>query len=182
MTDVRVLLLPGRGNSGERHWQSHWQKRQPQYRRVLQQEWSTPERADWVAALQAVIEEDDRPVVLVAHSLSVSLVVHWAQRHVGPVKGALLVAPSDVEAPDYPAGTRGFTPIPLQTLPFPSVVVTSTNDPKVSLARAEQFASAWGARLEVAGAHGHLGADANLADWPFGHDLLDELVRNAAKT
>lgn len=180
MTDVRVLILPGRGNSGEKHWQSHWEASNPTFRRVQQQEWHNPDRDDWVEALQAVISEDDRPVVLVAHSLSVSLVTQWAARYQGPVKAALLVAPSDVEAADYPAGTRGFIPIPLQRLPFASIVVTSTDDPKVTLARAEQFANAWGARLEIAGAHGHMGAAAELGDWPFGAALLDELIESAS--
>ncbi|WP_437883840.1 RBBP9/YdeN family alpha/beta hydrolase [Pseudomonas sp. LRF_L74] len=179
MTDVRVLLLPGRGNSGDGHWQTHWEKRNPSYRRVLQQEWQNPDRDDWVAALQATISEDDTPVVLVAHSLSVSLVVHWASLHQGPVKGALLVAPSDVEAPDYPEGTRGFAPIPQQALPFETIVVASTDDPKVTLPRARQFAEAWGARLEIAGAHGHLGAASNLGDWDFGSNLLDGLITRA---
>src|SRR6218665_2404623 len=149
MSDVRVLILPGRGNSGEQHWQSHWQNANPAFRRVVQQEWHNPDRADWVQALQAVISEDDTPVVRVAHSLGVGLVAQWARQFSGPVKGALLVAPSDLEAADYPEGTQGFTPISLDKLPFETVVVTSTDDPKVSLERAEQFAAAWGARLEV---------------------------------
>lgn len=179
MTDVRVLILPGRGNSGDQHWQTHWETDNPSYRRVLQQEWHNPNRDDWLKSLQDVIDESDTPVVLVAHSLSVSLVAHWASRFSGPVKAALLVAPSDVEAPDYPVGTQGFAPIPLQKLPFETVVVTSTDDPKVSVARAEQFAEAWGARLEVAGAHGHLGAASELGDWPFGANLLRELIDHA---
>ncbi|WP_080482282.1 RBBP9/YdeN family alpha/beta hydrolase [Pseudomonas syringae] len=152
MTDVRVLILPGRGNSGEGHWQTHWQNNNPSYERVLQKEWQNPDLEDWVNTLQAVISENDDPVVLIAHSLSVILVAHWAKRYSGPVLAALLVAPSDIEAPDYPPGIRGFSPLPLKLLPFKTVVVASTNDPKVSLPRAQHFADAWGARLEIAGA------------------------------
>jgi hypothetical protein len=61
-------------------------------------------------------------------------------------------------------------------LPFESIVVASTDDPKVSLARARQFARAWGARLEIAGAHGHMGAAAELGDWDFGSRLLGQLL------
>lgn len=178
-TEVRVLILPGRGNSGPAHWQTHWEESNPGFTRVLQDEWDSPRRDDWVRTLQAAIAESDTPVVLVAHSLSVSLIAHWASQHEGPVAGALLVAPSDVEAPDYTPGTQGFAPIPLKPLPFPSVVVASTDDPKVTLERARAFAHAWGARLEIAGAQGHLGAAANLEDWPFGAALLDELIADA---
>lgn len=176
MSDVRVLILPGRGNSGEQHWQSYWLSANPTYQRVVQQEWHNPHREDWVEALQAVISQDDTPVVLVAHSLGVSLVTHWASRYSGPVKGALLVAPSDVDDPSYPAGATGFAPMPLQRLPFASIVVASTDDARVSLARAEVFAAAWGARLEVPGAFGHLGSQAELGDWPYGFALLQELI------
>ncbi|MBD1551928.1 RBBP9/YdeN family alpha/beta hydrolase [Pseudomonas typographi] len=176
MSDVRVLILPGRGNSGEQHWQSIWESNHPAYQRVLQKEWDNPDLDDWVQALDAAINHDQTPVVLVAHSLSVSLVSHWAKHHSGPVKAALLVAPSDVEAEDYPPGTVGFAPIPLQPLPFRTVVVASTDDPKVTLARAEQFAEAWGATLEIAGAHGHLGSAAELGAWDFGARLLRGLI------
>lgn len=175
-TDVRVLILPGRGNSGDAHWQTHWEHSHPGFTRVLQQEWHTPRRDDWVRVLHAAITEADTPVVLVAHSLSVSLVAHWANQHEGPVRGALLVAPSDVEAVDYTPGTEGFAPIPLKPLPFASVVVASTDDPKVTLPRAQAFAQAWGSRFEIAGAQGHLGAAAQLGGWPFGAQLLNGLI------
>ncbi len=92
------------------------------------------------------------------------------------MQGALLVAPSDVEHPSYPAGASGFAPMPLQPLGFPSIVVASSNDERVSLQRAEQFANAWGSRLVVPGAYGHLGSIAQLGDWPYGAHLLDELL------
>ena len=176
MTTPRVLILPGRGGSGPDHWQTHWEAAHPEFIRVQQREWDSPDRAEWVETLQRAIAADDTPVVLVAHSLSVSLVAHWAAKYTGPVQGALLVAPSDVEAPAYPAGTTGFAPIPRAPLPFPTIVVASTDDPRVTLERATEFASAWGARLEIAGAHGHLGSASYLASWDYGYALLEELV------
>lgn len=175
-TTTRVLILPGRGGSGELHWQTHWEKQNPEFIRVQQLEWSNPDRADWVAALHAAITAEDTPVVLVAHSLSVSLVAHWAATHTGPVRAALLVAPSDVEAASYPAGTTGFAPIPQQPLPFRTIVVASTNDERVSEPRARLFADAWGAELRIAGAHGHLGSQSGLGNWPYGREILRELL------
>ncbi len=173
---TRVLILPGRGDSGEKHWQTFWEHKHPHFQRVRQREWEHPNLGEWVSTLNQAIAADETPAVLVAHSLSVVLVAHWAARYQSPVKGALLVAPSDVEHPSYPTGTSGFSPIPLVPLGFPSIVVASTNDERVSLTRAEQFAKAWGSRLEVPGAFGHLGSYAKLADWPYGAGLLDELI------
>lgn len=69
------------------------------------------------------------PVVLVSHSLGCTTVARFAAERPSPnVTGALLVAPSDVEAPTAPPEVRCFAPIPLAPLPFRSVVVASTND------------------------------------------------------
>ncbi len=179
MTQPRVLILPGRGNSGPDHWQTHWQAAHPEFIRVHQQDWDTPARTQWVATLHAAITASPVPAVLVAHSLAVGLVAHWARRHTGPVVGALLVAPSDVEASDYPPGPTGFAPIALSSLPFRSIVVASTDDPRVSVARATEFSVAWGARLEIAGALAHIGSDSKLGDWPQGYRWLQELLSGA---
>lgn len=179
-TDFRTLILPGRGNSGEKHWQSVWERRDASLQRVLQREWETPDKDEWVATVDAAIRAEHSPVILVAHSLAVITVAHWSGRHHGPVAGALLVSPTDVERADYPAGTTGFAPIPRLQLPFPTIVVASDDDPRVTPDRAAFFAKAWGARLERPGAFGHLGTASDLGEWPFGTALLDELRRPRA--
>jgi len=171
----RVLLLPGLYDSGPEHWQSHWEAENPSFLRVRQRDWETPDRREWVETLHQAISAEPGPVVLVAHSLACCLVAHWAAAHRGNVQGALLVAPSDVEAPTYPTGTTGFAPMPLARLSFRSIVVASTNDEYVTLARAEHFAAAWGSRLEVAGPLGHINSASRLGSWPEGWSLLREL-------
>ena len=115
-TNCRVLLLPGLYNSGPEHWQTQWKAEYPEFVRLEQKDWETPDRRDWVETLQREIAAEASPVVLAAHSLSCCLVAHWAAAHAARqtnVRGALLVAPSDVEAPSYPSGTTGFAPMPL---------------------------------------------------------------------
>ena len=68
------------------------------------------------------------------------------------------------------------SPMPFAPLPFPSIVVASTDDEYVSLPRAAQFAIAWGSRLEVLGALGHINSASNLGSWPEGFALLRELI------
>ncbi len=70
--------------------------------------------------------------------------------------------------------------MPLAPLPFPSIVVASTDDEYLDLARAEQFAAAWGSRLEVAGALGHINSASNLGSWPQGFAWLRELMETEA--
>src|SRR4051812_16245711 len=102
----RVLLLPGLFNSGPEHWQTYWERERADCLRVEQSDWETPRRADWVETLERAVAREQEPVVLAAHSLACALVAHWAgvagAQTLGRVRGALLVAPSDVEAPTYP--------------------------------------------------------------------------------
>ena len=172
----RVLLLPGLYNSGPEHWQSIWEKELPAFTRVIQREWDTPDRAEWVERLHKEISSSSVPAILVAHSSSCALVAHWAAAHTGPVSGALLVGPSDPEADSYPKGTTGFAPMPLNALPFPAIVVASTNDEFVTIERARFFAGRWGARIEIIGEAGHINSASGLGRWPRGLALLQELV------
>ena len=174
---IDILLVPGLWNSGPEHWQSHWERERSGCRRVLQTDWETPRRSDWVAALDAAVGASGTPVVLVGHSTGCATIVHWAgvSRHLARVRGAQLVAPSDPEAPSYPEGPSGFAPMPLERLPFPSIVVMSTNDEYLSTGRASQFAHAWGSRLVNAGAKGHLNSASGLGAWPAGFALVEEL-------
>jgi predicted alpha/beta hydrolase family esterase len=150
-------------------------------RRVMQDDWERPRCADWIARLEdAILATPD--AVLVAHSSSCALVAHWASTAGSGrrVRGALLVAPSDTEAASYPAGPTGFAPMPLRRLPFPSVVVASTNDPYVTAARARTFAEAWGSRFVTIGDAGHINSQSSLGDWPAGFALLQELREEPA--
>ena len=143
----------------------------------MQTDWETPRRDDWVATLDQAVAEAGGPVVLAAHSLGCALVAHWAggSRHLGKVRGALLVAPSDVEAPSYPTGTTGFAPMPLRKLPFRSIVVMSADDQYVTPGRARQFAQAWGSQLVDVGPKGHINSASGLGMWPEGFALVEEL-------
>jgi len=60
-------------------------------------------------------------------------------------------------------------------LPFPTIVVASTDDPFVSPERAAAFANAWGSRLVTLPGAGHINADAGFGPWPEGCGLLAEL-------
>jgi uncharacterized protein len=174
---TNVLLLPGLWNSGPEHWQSYWEREHADCRRVLQKDWETPRCGDWVDGLEDVVAASAVPVILAAHSLGCTLVAHWAgaSRNVSKVRGALLVAPSDTEAPSYPPGTAGFAPMPLRKLPFPSIVVMSTDDEYVSPERAALFAHSWGSRLVNIGAKGHVNSDSRLGMWPEGFALVEQL-------
>jgi predicted alpha/beta hydrolase family esterase len=169
-SDCDILIVPGYTNSGPDHWQSRWQQRLSTARRVEQDDWHRPVRDAWVSRLRETVEGCRRPVVLIAHSLGVVTVVHAAPLLPSHgVRGAFLVAPPDVEAPDLvPAIERSFAPIPRDPLPFPSLLVASRSDPYCSYHRAEDFAFAWGSALLDAGEAGHINTESGFGPWPEG--------------
>ena len=116
-------------------------------------------------------------MLLVAHRLGCILPAWWAAhtRHAAKVRGALLVAPGDVERPDLAAQIHGWAPIARQPLPFPALLVGSRNDPYCSFERAEALAQTWGARFVDYGETGHINAESGLGDWAEGHGWLQQL-------
>jgi predicted alpha/beta hydrolase family esterase len=177
---IKILTLPGYLGSDEGHWQLIWEQQLENIERVEQDNWEFPQLTEWLATLDAHIQKTDEPIVLVSHSLGCSLLNHWASSFQSEkVIGALLVAPADIESDRHtPDVLRNFAPMPKQTLPFPSIVVSSDNDPYVSIQRAEYFAECWGSRFINYGSHGHLNAESDLGDWPFGQDLVKNLVKS----
>lgn len=173
----RVLLLPGWQDSGPAHWQSRWETLYA-YKRVQQADWHWPRRGDWMARLEEVLLEDERPALLVAHSLGCQLVAAWAahSRHHARVLGALLVAPPDTERDDMPPQLHGWAPMVRAALPFPSIALLSRDDPYGDFYRMAAVAEGWGARLVDAGPRGHLNGESGLGDWPEGHAFLRTLV------
>ena len=171
----RVLIVPGWGDSGDEHWQTLWEKANPGFLRVVQRDWLYPICHEWVETLAAAIRGAGAPVVLVAHSLGCLTIAHCVRGAALPIHGALLVAPPDVERPDFPPVLEGFAPIPRERLPFPSIVAASRNDPFSELERAEALAAAWGSRFVDVGEHGHINADAGFGPWPLGERLLEAL-------
>lgn len=179
-----ILTVPGLGGSGPSHWQTLWEESRPDTTRVELGMWNTPHRNAWITKLDQKIRQTQAPVILAAHSLGCLAVAWWAQLSAqpfgNPVAGALLVAPADVDNVGQSHTLNGFRPIPNQQLPFPSIVVSSTDDPWVSIERAEQIAQNWGSVFVNAGAQGHLNAASGLGWWHDGQQLLDNLLDTAS--
>lgn len=175
-----LLILPGWQNSGPQHWQSLWERKYPNARRVEQRDWTRPQREDWVSELDRTVASATAPIILIAHSLGCITIAHWTAcatpQQLASIHAALLVAPADVDRPDCPAELRNFWPIPSKKLPFETVLVASTNDPFSTLERAETLARSWGSQLYNLGNAGHINAEAGFGNWPQGEALLLSLI------
>ena len=65
--------------------------------------------------------------------------------------------------------------MPLEKLPFHSVMVASTDDPYVTRARSEFLARCWGSRLIQIAKAGHINARSGHGPWPEGEAWLERL-------
>lgn len=179
-----VLTVPGLNNSGSDHWQTIWERTRGDCHRVDLGSWASPSRNIWVSRLDAAIRETAHahgaPIILAAHSLGCLAVAWWGalqnQPYGWPVAGALLVAPPDCDRMETPETIGGFGPVPRGTLPFPSILVASRDDPYIFFERAHSIGKNWGSTIIDAGHSGHINAASGLGEWRFGQSLLDRLI------
>lgn len=170
---TNYLIVPGLGDSGPEHWQTYFEKSGNNFFRVDQHEWDAPICQEWIETIDKKVSAFDlSTVVLVAHSLGCSTIAHWATSYKRQIKGALLVAPSDLEAPQYTFFTTGFAPIPLSKITFKTIVVASADDIWVSLDRAKFFADSWGSEFINIGNAGHINASSGHKNWNESLEIL----------
>jgi predicted alpha/beta hydrolase family esterase len=169
---TRYLIIPGWAGSGPDHWQSHWERDLANASRVEMPDWLEPRRADWLGTLDRVVRSLTEPPILIAHSLGCLAVAHWAALSTHHVRGALLVAPADLDRERCPAFLREFAPVPHARLRFPTRVVASDDDPYATLTRVRQIASDWGSDLTVIEGAGHINSESGYGRWPEGRTLL----------
>jgi uncharacterized protein len=171
---TNYYIIPGLGNSDETHWQTYFESLDSNIKRINQVEWDAPNCADWLETIDLVLAETDlSTVVLIGHSLGCATIAHWVEKYKKTIKGAMLVAPSDLETPQYATfPTTGFTPMSLNKLPFKSIVVASSNDVWVTTERALHFANAWGSEFINIGEAGHINVASGHGEWKEGFELL----------
>ncbi|NTZ09003.1 RBBP9/YdeN family alpha/beta hydrolase [Burkholderia metallica] len=182
-TAPTILIVPGLRDHVEDHWQTHLERRLPNARSVAPLDTDKLSRAARVAALDAALAAIDGPVILVAHSAGVMIVVHWARQATRAIHGALLAAPADLDTP-MPAGypspdaidAHGWTPVPTGRLPFPSIVAASRNDPLARFERTRALAAGWGSRLVDLGEVGHLNPAAGYGEWRDAERWIGEVA------
>jgi predicted alpha/beta hydrolase family esterase len=177
-SDPHVLILPGWQGGSPDHWAGRWPLRHG-HPLVQQHDWQRPLRGDWLMRLEETVMDLNGPIVLAAHGLGCHLAAAWAaySRQVARVRGALLVAPIDLLSEPWlsrlPSWNRGSR----QRLAFSSMVVAQDQAGQPASDHSHQWARAWGARWlkQAPAADFSHGPD---ADWPEGHALLQELIKD----
>lgn len=171
------IIIPGIGGSGEAHWQSLWQATAPTSVRIAVADCDAPDLDDWSAALDRAVDGAPQgPILLVAHSLGCLLVAHWAaagSKRANRIAGAFLVAVPDPDAPPFPrTEAASFLAVPKAPLPFPALVLASSDDPYASVEASRTRALDWRAGFVELGRLGHVNSASALDAWPQGQALL----------
>lgn len=195
LADVDILIVPGHRGLCDDHWQSRWLAKLSSASLIEPGRATSKDIGQWAARIVAQTGRARKPVVLVAHGSGIAAVMHAiAELPAGKVVGAFLVAVQDDNAittcdPQQPSlngldasasaedgkedgKTQGNTAetakLPLRPLPFPSILVASSNCPTCSMARAKTLADAWGSTLVEAGDSGSIDAQSGHGPWPEG--------------
>lgn len=170
------LIVPGYTNSGAEHWQSYMERKYANVVRVVQDDWSSPDKS-WVEALDKAIKNTPGSIVLVGHSCGAVAVAQWACSSFDKrVKGAVLVAPADVDSATALDEIRQQRPLPAKKIAFPTLLICSDNDEHLSLVKAHALAETWGSEIEVIPNGGHLHTAAGYGEWTAGETLIENFL------
>ncbi|PWC10148.1 alpha/beta hydrolase [Brenneria roseae subsp. americana] len=163
---LAMILVPGLRDSDEEHWQSHWEKRFPDWQRIRQREWYQADLDRWVLAIRRELANCMRPAVLIGHSFGALASCYVVQQGMEGIAGVMMVAPAEpmrFEIEERIQATR---------LSVPSLTFASHNDPLMTFSRAQRWSDEWGSELVDVGEAGHINAEAGFGRWEYGLNRL----------
>lgn len=177
---VRVLIVPGLGDSGPGHWQTWLQTQYRDALRVQQDDWLTPELDAWAKRIGQTLARHPRTAwIAVAHSFGCLALARYLHLNRPDLDGtphglraALLVAPAEPRKFDVEAK------LPRDGLGLPATVIASDTDPWMTAESARLWAERWSARHTNLGAVGHINVEAGFGPWPLARYLTDHLIRH----
>jgi len=174
---IHYFTLPGLGGSDKEHWQSRFEKILPNCKRIEQINWDEPNKEEWIDTIDNAVKGYDlSKVVFISHSLGGIALSHWANTYNKKIKGALIVAPPNLDNVSTDIGLDSFLPVPKGKIDFPTLFIASSNDPWAELEASEQLAQSWGSEFVNVGNAGHINTDSGLGEWNEGLSLLGDLL------
>ena len=150
-----MLLVPGNDDARSRQWLGDWEASFPQARPVDLGLWNRPHRNTWVNKLNLAIHRAERPVIVIAEGLACVAVAWWAEYERpgadGPVVGALLIDPPDVDRPGLDPRLAALSSVPRTALPFAACVLASGSRGAMDLRTVRRLAVEWRCSFDTYG-------------------------------
>jgi uncharacterized protein len=173
-SETSILVIAGHMGAGADHWQTRLISKLSSAQLVEQADWLHGSLPVAINALVEAVAAAEKPVVFVAHSVGASLVAHSVaaltmRDVIQKVRGAYLVVPPSETALLTLSGIDPlFANVPRNPLPFPSLLVATSNDPHSRMEDSASLALAWGSLLVEAGEAGHIDHTSGHGPWPEG--------------
>ena len=168
--DFQYFSVPGLNGSCDQHWQTQWERLNPDWIRIEQDDWSVPDIDRWSRRISQGLDRSPRPPIVVAHSFGCLATIHAIALRESWVAGALLVAPADPKKFELDVLFESLK------IDCTSILVASENDPWMCSHRARHWANHWGAELINVGEKGHINVFSGLRKWEQGLDILAKLT------
>lgn len=175
LEDYPILIVPGLRNSDEQHWQSLWQARLSNSKRIQVNDWNTPDLDAWKSGIKQALETLDKPAIVIAHSFGALASASIAAESPEKIQVLFLVAPAD------PDKFQIAKQLPQHPLRVPAKIIASTNDPWLTDTKAAFWALQWGADFLRLKDVGHINSESHLGYWPEGIQYLHQFVRKIKK-
>ena len=174
----KILLLHGWGGSNSPHWQS-WLAAEiaREYGTVSFLEFSDyefPKLDIWKAELQKQLKEF-KPDIVICHSLANTLWFHLCNDGtLEEVATLFLVAPPSLNCEIEELKSFFPVEVPKKLYANEAILVSSTNDPYMTLTQAQTLQRSLDVKMEVLENAGHINADSGFGEWPW---ILEEIKK-----
>jgi len=183
MANITTLIIPGYRGSENAHWQT-WIENQISGSKRIHQNWEQPVLSSWATNIARTLTDLTSPVWIIAHSFGCLASILAAVENPEKVLGLMLVAPADPERFDQDGVKRWHgigasesvrAQIPTYTLPVPSMLIASDNDPWMQASKARLWGECWGSRTFTLKDAGHINTSSGFGPWPDGLKLFKHL-------
>ena len=167
----KILLLHGWEGSDYPHWQS-WlagelAKDYGTVSFLRFSDYDFPDFGIWKRELLTHLK-DFKPDIVICHSLANTLWFHLCNANaIEKVEKLYLVAPPSIECDINEL--ESFFPLDMPTNSYAkeTLLITSTDDPYMSMDEAKELKSSLGIEMKVLENAGHINADSGYGEWPW---------------
>ncbi|MDX1808537.1 MAG: alpha/beta hydrolase [Sulfurospirillaceae bacterium] len=166
---VKTLILHGWGGSDFPHWQSYLAcELAKDYGTVsfpLLIDKDNPKKDTWMKQVRDILS-DFKPDIVVCHSLANTLWFHLCnEEKITPVKKLFLVAPPSLTTEVEEVSTFFPVSAPQNIYAQEIILITSTNDPYMPNAEANDLAKQLDVKHLVLKDAGHINAESGFGEW-----------------
>ncbi|MFM2486353.1 RBBP9/YdeN family alpha/beta hydrolase [Celerinatantimonas yamalensis] len=167
----QFLLVPGLGNSSEEHWQSYWHQQFPDWLRITQKNWKTPDIHGWGSAIKRSLSLLDEPqkIILIGHSFGALASLCYSFEYPEQIAMVVVVAPANPAKFEVDDALH-MTPL------VPVLMFASHNDVLMDWDNAEKWAHIWQAHRVDMGDAGHINAESGFGKWPWGLNYIRDYL------